>query len=78
MEDSQEDIFCDTISQGSVRNKRDYINLSRYTIYHSAEDLHDKMAEEEAIIDRAIHNANQSSASSPKSPMVQNLINYLA
>lgn len=47
MDDSTEDVFRDTISEGSVRSKGNYMNLSRFTIYHSAQDLEEKMMDED-------------------------------
>lgn len=47
MDDSTEDVFRDTISEGSIRSKGNYMNLSRFTIYHSAQDLEEKMMEED-------------------------------
>lgn len=69
MDDSAEDVFSDTISQHSFRSKGDYINLgSRFTIYHSAQDLEEKMAEEDNYtikINQPLHkNTN------PQSPKV--------
>lgn len=66
MDDSAEDVFSDTISQHSVRSKGDYISLSRFTIYHSAQDLEEKMAEEDTIkMNQPLH-----TTISPKSPKV--------
>lgn len=47
MDDSTEDVFRDTISEGSIRSKGNYMNLSRFTIYHSAQDLEEKMMDED-------------------------------
>lgn len=50
--DDEEDIFSDTISVNSfasnkprTNSHRDYMSLSRNTIYHSAEDLELTMAD---------------------------------
>lgn len=50
--DDEEDIFSDTISVNSlssvkprIASRRDYMSLSRNTIYHSAEDLELAMAD---------------------------------
>lgn len=50
--DDEEDIFSDTISVNSysstkprINNRKDYISLSRNTIYHSAEDIELAMAD---------------------------------
>lgn len=68
MDDSAEDVFSDTISQHSFRSKGDYINLSRYTIYHSAQDLGENMAEEDNYsvkINQPLHKMTN-----PQSPKV--------
>lgn len=69
MDDSAEDVFSDTISQHSFRSKGDYINLSRFTIYHSAQDLEEKMAEEDNYtikINQPLHKTTKN----PQSPKV--------
>lgn len=67
MDDSAEDVFSDTISQHSFRSKGDYINLSRFTIYHSAQDLEENMAEDNynIKINQPLHRATN-----PQSPKV--------
>ncbi|KAG8282029.1 hypothetical protein J6590_045954 [Homalodisca vitripennis] len=72
MDDHDEDVFSDTISEHSIRSKGDYINLSRFTIYHSAQDLEEKMAEEDRYTDKSsqlLHTTDKgSSPHSPKPP----------
>uniref|UniRef100_A0A1B6ED36 Anoctamin n=1 Tax=Clastoptera arizonana TaxID=38151 RepID=A0A1B6ED36_9HEMI len=60
MDDSLEDVYSDTISQHSGRSKGDYMNLSRFTIYHSATDLDSRMGED------SIDLVNDSNPSSPR------------
>lgn len=68
MDDSTEDVFSDSISQHSGRSKGDYMNLSRFTIYHSATDLDSRTAEDD--IDLVNHtyptSSTRNSTSSPK------------
>lgn len=78
MDDSAEDVFSDTISQHSFRSKGDYINLSRYTIYHSAQDLEENMAEDDNYtvkINQPLHKTTNPPQSPKVSKVEHELIN---